>query len=80
MTQATYPLPQSIGTKPFTQMAAAYDLRVVELSETSITVAGREDDLAAFADRLVGCFQETNYILGKPGSRNAAAGCGFADF
>jgi hypothetical protein len=48
----TYPLPQSIGTKPFTQMAAAHHLRVVELSETTITVEGREDDLAAFAERL----------------------------
>ncbi len=27
-------------------------MRVVELSETTITVKGREDDLTAFADRL----------------------------
>ena len=33
-------------------MAAAHHLRVVELSETTITFKGREDDLAAFADRL----------------------------
>ena len=36
-------------------MAAAYNLTVVDLADTAITVVtveGREDDLAAFADRL----------------------------
>ena len=34
-------------------MARAHDLHVVpELSETAITVEGREDDLAAFAEQL----------------------------
>ena len=48
----TYELPQGVGTPPFARMAAAHHLRVVELSETTITVKGREDDLAAFANRL----------------------------
>jgi hypothetical protein len=36
-------------------MARAHGLRVLELADTAITaitVEGREDDLAAFADRL----------------------------
>jgi hypothetical protein len=51
----TYPLPQGIGTQAFAEMAVGYGLRVVELADTaitSITVEGREDNLAAFADRL----------------------------
>jgi hypothetical protein len=51
----TYPLPPGIGTQAFARMAAAYDLHVLELADTAITaitVEGREDDLAAFADRL----------------------------
>jgi hypothetical protein len=49
----TFPLPP--GTAPFARMAAAYNLTVVDLADTAITVVtveGREDDLAAFADRL----------------------------
>jgi hypothetical protein len=48
----TYPLPQVIGTAPFTRMATAYGLRVVKLGKRTIAVEGHEDDLAAFADRL----------------------------
>ena len=33
-------------------MAATHDLHVVDLSETTTTVEGREDALEAFADRL----------------------------
>jgi hypothetical protein len=53
--QQSYPLPPAIGTQAFARMAAAHDLRVVELADTAITaitVEGRADDLAAFADRL----------------------------
>jgi hypothetical protein len=49
----TYPLPPGIGTQAFARMAAAYDLHVLaDTALTAITVEGREDDLAAFADRL----------------------------
>ena len=48
----TYGLPPGGGTQLFARMAAAQDLRVAELSERAITVEGREDNLALFADRL----------------------------
>jgi hypothetical protein len=33
-------------------MARAYELRIVKQTGAAIIVEGREDDLAAFADRL----------------------------
>ena len=47
-------LPAAAGhrTQIFAGMARAYDLQVVEQSPAAIIVEGREDDLAAFADRL----------------------------
>ena len=36
----------------FTEMAAALDLRVLELSETAITVEGPDGDREIFGDRL----------------------------
>jgi hypothetical protein len=48
----TYEVPSGVGTRSFAKMAVAHGLHVAELSETAITLEGREDDHAVFADWL----------------------------
>ena len=48
----TCELPPGVGPQLFAEMAQRLGLRVVERGATTITVKGREDDHAVFADRL----------------------------
>ena len=47
-----YQLPATIDPQIVAGMARAYELRVVKQTPASIIVEGREEELAAFADRL----------------------------
>jgi hypothetical protein len=48
----TYPLRPNIDPQIVAGMARTLGLRVVKIGAWTITLEGREDDLAAFADRL----------------------------